>query len=655
MKKFIFAAAACAALLSVSCTKESGVPAGKQATTFEASLSPLTKTAIDGAKVSWVEGDAITVNGVGSASLSQGGATASFTMTSEVAAPYSAIYPPILYYGDDIVDLSSVMYLEQCTSIPLAAYSESGTSLSFSPLTAILKIPVTGEQGVLLSTVTLKGNADEQVSGPFAIDYTVPELIGGLDGTYKTVTVDCENAALSSTPLDIYIPVPAGSYESGLQVEFKTSDGITVTKGTGARTLAAGELRSMPAVNLSASAPKGIFTADDLAAFAEAVNSGAEDLSQWQNEAGEIALMADIDMSSFSEWTPIGYPATKAANGANESSPEGNVFSGIFNGGGHTIKNFKPTVLVPDNNTWGLFGVLKMATVKDLNINCEIVVSAAKKADAGVVAGTMICSTISNVTVNGTLSTNGSNTDNQRFSLGGIAGYLAGENENGGSSITNCEVNLTVSGKSGKNTKNGATSMMVGGIAGYATTNANSTATNYIEDCTFLGALNVDAGRCAGILATAFYNTTLRHCVNKGSMNNGFTNGREAGVVSQVEENCAVINCENRGDLTVTHNLTRVGGIFCLLNKASCYVENGGNYGTIISPNEDSNGYCSGLLGGWIKGDGFDHISGVTISGKIGKSATELFDVNADNFMQYIGHLANGAEDKITGLTYVAP
>lgn len=197
--------------------------------------------------------------------------------------------------------------------------------------------------------------------------------------------------------------------------------------------------------------------------------------------------------------------------------------------------------------------------------------------------------------------------------------------------------------------------MMVGGIAGYATTNANSTATNYIEDCTFLGALNVDAGRCAGILATAFYNTTLRHCVNKGSMNNGFTNGREAGVVSQVEENCAVINCENRGDLTVTHNLTRVGGIFCLLNKASCYVENGGNYGTIISPNEDSNGYCSGLLGGWIKGDGFDHISGVTISGKIGKSATELFDVNADNFMQYIGHLANGAEDKITGLTYVVP
>ena len=87
MKKFIFAAAACAALLSVSCTKESAGPASGQAVKFEASLSPLSKTVIDGVKVSWAEGDGISVNGVESQSLTQGGATASFTVSDGVTAP----------------------------------------------------------------------------------------------------------------------------------------------------------------------------------------------------------------------------------------------------------------------------------------------------------------------------------------------------------------------------------------------------------------------------------------------------------------------------------------------------------------------------------------------------------------------------------------
>ena len=49
----------------------------------------------------------------------------------------------------------------------------------------------------------------------------------------------------------------------------------------------------------------GISTAADLVAFAKAVNSGAS-TARWQNEAGEIVLLNDIDMSSVSSWTPIG-------------------------------------------------------------------------------------------------------------------------------------------------------------------------------------------------------------------------------------------------------------------------------------------------------------------------------------------------------------
>lgn len=652
MKKFIFAAAACAALLSVSCTKESAGPASGQAVKFEASLSPISKTVIDGVKVSWAEGDGISVNGVESQSLTQGGATASFTVSDGVTAPYSAVYPKEIWYDDEIVSLSDKIKLEACNSIPLAAYSQSGTSLLFSPITAVLKIPVTGEEGVTLSTVTLKGNGDEQICGPFAIDYTGPSLVSGLDGTCKTVTVDCGNAKLSSTPIIIYIPVPAGTYANGLQVEFNTESGTAITKGTTARTLTAGELRNMPTVNISAAAPKGIFTAQDLAAFAEAVNNGTEDLSQWQNEAGEIALMADIDLSSFGEWTPIGYPESKVANGANGSGPVGSVFSGVFNGGGHTIKNFKPLVSVKNNNTWGLFGVLSTATVKDLGLICDITISAEAKGDAGVVAGTMISSTVSNVTVNGKITTAGNSKDNNRFSLGGIAGYICGSSDNGPSTIEKCEVTLSVSGNSGKNTKSGATCVMFGGIAGYATTDAGGSATNSIEDCTFRGEIKLDAGRVSGILATAFCNTTLTRCTNYADQTNSFANGRIGNVLSYAGDNAALYDCVNYGNLFISNEKTHVGGIVCLLDKDSDIVEGGANYGNIYSANADSPRH-SGLIGGNLVR--FDHISGVTVSGKLAVYGGDFFAVDASNFMDYIGPVGEGFAAKITGLNYVAP
>ncbi len=652
MKKLFFAAAACAALLSVSCTKESAVPEAGKAVTFEVTLSPLTKTAIDGVKVSWAEGDAISVNGVASSSLTQGGTNATFTIQGELTAPYSAVYPQQIRYDDEIVSLSDNFALEDCTAVPLAAYSESGTSLQFSPITAVLKIPVTGEEGVTLSSITLKGNAGEQICGPFAIDFSGPELIGGLDGTYKTITVDCGSVALGAAPVDVYIPVPAGTYASGFQVEFKTTGDVTVTKGTNARTLARGELRSMPAVNITAAAPKGIFTADDLKAFAEAVNSGAEDLSQWQNEAGEIALMADIDMSSFSEWTPIGYPEEKVANGANSSAPVGAVFTGVFNGGGHTIKNFKPMVSVKDNNTWGLFGVLSMATVKDLAVNCDITISAEAKADAGVVAGTMICSTVSNVTVSGSLATTGNKKDNQRFALGGIAGYICGNTENGPSTIEKCEVTLSVSGNSGKNTKSGATCVMFGGMAGYSTTDAGGSATNSIKDCTFRGEIKLDAGRVSGILGTAFCNTKLERCTNYADQTNGFVNARIGNVLSYAGENAGLVDCVNYGSLTTTDASATTGGLVALLDKVTTFIEGGANHGVIISGNNKTPRY-SGLIGGNLVR--FDHITGVTVSGTLGVYGGDTFAVDASNFMDYIGPVGEGFQDKISGLTYVAP
>ena len=70
-------------------------------------------------------------------------------------------------------------------------------------------------------------------------------------------------------------------------------------------------------------AARGISTAEDLMAFAQAVNEGSS-LTQFLVD-GTVTLLNDIDASSISAWTPAGTQA--------------NPFTGSFNGKGHTIKN----------------------------------------------------------------------------------------------------------------------------------------------------------------------------------------------------------------------------------------------------------------------------------------------------------------------------
>ncbi|MCS2523848.1 hypothetical protein NXV02_08660 [Bacteroides ovatus] len=71
--------------------------------------------------------------------------------------------------------------------------------------------------------------------------------------------------------------------------------------------------------------------------FAKAVNNGTN-TSRWQNDAGEVVLLNDIDMSSVTSWTPIG-----DIDASNYTTAEPYVsvhpFTGTFNGQGYAIKN----------------------------------------------------------------------------------------------------------------------------------------------------------------------------------------------------------------------------------------------------------------------------------------------------------------------------
>lgn len=406
------------------------------------------------------------------------------------------------------------------------------------------------------------------------------------------------------------------------------------------------------------SSEKGIASADDLIAFAEAVNAG-NSTEAWQNAEGTVTLLADIDLSG-KNWTSIGN-VSSAGNANNASSPTGNAFSGKFDGGNHTVKNFTADVTIADNGVYGLFGYVQDATIKNLSVEADLTLRAAATADAGVLAGTVAGSTIENVTVKATLTISGADVDNKRFSVGGIAGFVFGTPE-APALIKGCTVTATANVESGKNTKNGATCVHYGGIVGFSTTVSGTTAIACtLENCVNNGTITAKSGRSAGILAAANLATLIKNCVNNATHTNSFANARIAQIVCNLGNYSGVVGCTNNGDLTTTDAKTTTGGMVALFNGDESYLEGGTNTGTIITgfdPSTDGNNRnFSGIIGANI--NKFKHVKDFVVSGKYGHykgaDAPEMETITAENFRDYIGYRTEANDAKITGLTYVAP
>ncbi len=390
----------------------------------------------------------------------------------------------------------------------------------------------------------------------------------------------------------------------------------------------------------------GIPDVEEFMKFVEAVNTN-DGTTRWQNPSKEIELLADIDLSEYQEWTPIGNPET-VTNGNYAGAYTGVAFKGVFNGGGHTIRGFKPTVSVPANSTFGLFGVLDGATVKDLNVITELVISADAQADAGVLVGTAISSTIQNVKVSGTITSAGTRTNSKRFALGGIAGFVFNTGT-GTSTIKDCSVNLIVNADCGSNTANGAAGTMYGGIAGFVTTSQDNSANN-IENCVNNGQITAKLGRSSGIVATANYGGHFLNCTNNANQTNNFTDGRIGNVVSVLYKNAVAEGLVNNGNLTTSNAKTHAGAIIGFFNDDAIVMKGGKNTGTIIAANTNQRG----LIGANISK--FASITDVTVSGKLGTYKEdgnhEMIDVNAGNFEQYIGAVSDANRAKISGLTW---
>ncbi len=241
-----------------------------------------------------------------------------------------------------------------------------------------------------------------------------------------------------------------------------------------------------------------ISSADDLAALAAAVNNGDTCSNKY------YYLTCDINAAQVGEWTPIGKSTSR--DGSNGWRFEGNPFSGIFDGCGHTV--YYVMSQISPSTAWGecygLFGYCLDATIKNLGVEGTINATSVTKAEYyGGIAGVVFCSLDSNGNVSGN-SLVDSCWSNVNISLGnygqagGIAGYTGGGQSASGNPLgthcifSNCYYKGTLT------TTDTGRSVSFGGIAGPGG--------GGFKNCYFAGKMCSDMAKSAGMNAI-YYDT----------------------------------------------------------------------------------------------------------------------------------------------------
>ena len=378
-----------------------------------------------------------------------------------------------------------------------------------------------------------------------------------------------------------------------------------------------------------------ISTPDQLVAFAAAVNAGGEEA------AAKAVLTQDIDMKDVA-WTPIGNGAYTTAN-----AMTGPAFQGTFDGQGHTVRNLK--IVVPADaaagSAWGLFGVLKGATVRNLAIGegSSVVSTAAAMTAVGAVAGYAYEATIENCENRAAIDIQGGG-DNVRESAGGIVGAIcANEND---SHILSCTNYGKITSKNSVNTKNGATGFSIGGIVGFADASTTTERYNNVVGCVNEGAIDAQATRTAGVVATMNKYTKLESCVNNAAVTCSdvtASNSRVAGIVSAMGGHTYLTSCVNNGTVAfavagdTTHGYA--AGIAGQTNDNNTAIDGCENYGAVLSDiiNAAANKYIGIVCANTNKKT--IAIRNCKIGGRIGpfsdgqQGATEITE---QNFEQYI-------------------
>ena len=237
MKKLFAIIIAISAGLLVSCSKDNAAENRKKVA-FKATTEAATKTALDGNKVVWQNGDQITVvdgaSNVGVYSTTGTTSHADFTFGSgtEATTPdYKAYYPATLYNSGTPTLPATQNYVEgNISGSPM--YAENSTkSLAFKNICGIIRLNVsTTLTDKKVRRITL--SADQGMSGAISNAATLATdgYVAEVSGT-ASITLDCgaSGVEIGSTAKPFHLAVPANTY-TGLKITVETTDGLSQTR-----------------------------------------------------------------------------------------------------------------------------------------------------------------------------------------------------------------------------------------------------------------------------------------------------------------------------------------------------------------------------------------------------------------------------------------
>lgn len=393
---------------------------------------------------------------------------------------------------------------------------------------------------------------------------------------------------------------------------------------------------------------KGIASAEDLVAFAAAVNSGSS-TAQWEDEVGGINLLNDIDMSSVADWTPIGNGTYVVSS--NVLSLTGPKFTGKFNGQGYKFKNFRMAANVETTGgTYGLFGIIGPGAVVEnftFDATCSLTVtSTGPTATHGLIAGLVYDGTVRDVHSYAPMTFKGKSANNKAQFMALIGYIFASNNDVIVDSVDN--YGEIVAENLAGNDQSGATSIHIGGIVGFSTTTVDTQHFITISDSSNEGNITSGACRTSGICTACNRRTKLVNCVNKGNqLNNcpGPDKGRLGNITCLVANESSLTGCVNYGDIVSTTS-ARTAGIANLTNN--CVFTGCANYGKVQTDSQ-----YRGLF--WAYNNGAASWSNCTAGGTVGtyNNGSGVDDsYTEDTKATYLG-IQGGTKTTLTDITYL--
>ena len=530
----------------------------------------------------WSAGDQISVNGVVSEALAEGGsANATFTLNGQTTYPYNVIYPASS--ANEVTFLAAQEYTVgtfASGAAPMYGYAESSAdAIQMHHLVGALRFDISGS--ATLSKLMVESEKGH-LAGTYSVDCATGALTLAQSATSRKVTLSFgEGLTLGTTATPIYMTVPAGEYGL-IDVTLTTTSGekMVVKFDTSAKPILAGAVREFApfefAANVSEDDTFVIDSKEALVAFAAAPTKSA-------------IVAADIDMTGVA-WTPI------------------DGFGYTFDGDDFIIKGLSAPLFASTAAT------IKNVNLVDVNIesNGRLVLGAIA-CRLSHEASLNNCHATGSITVNNTTATLASDADRYNtINIGGLVGYSAG------GSLTNCvnEVNIQINqlvaagntvvvnpsiggvlgsasytSLSDENKKCAAVVNCVNGAAGKSTG-----AINYHDN----SATQVLVPNIGGVLGFGYEdnNSEIKGCVNYGAID---------------------FNANSDGAYSLGHTSTSIGGVFGYSKAA---IENNNNYGPITVSGGKIKTFVLGGVGAVASPVSFynnhNHQSGtITISDKV--------------------------------------